>query len=262
MNESYYREYYHLERANWWFKVRAQIIMQHLKKVLKNKNEIKILNIGAATGRTTELLSQFGKVISLEYDKECCEFVKTQLKIDIINGSILELPFENNTFDLVCAFDVIEHVENDAAGVKEMKRVCKPGGIICITVPAFMQLWSHHDVVNEHYRRYAMSGLLKLFKDDNGHIIYKTYFNSILFIPIYLFRLLSKIIPDKFIRKGAGSDFTVFKEESLVNKVFYSIFNFEKKLMAVVTFPFGVSLLLSYSKIKIKDSLKTIESPG
>ncbi|HKR04883.1 MAG TPA: class I SAM-dependent methyltransferase, partial [Bacteroidia bacterium] len=196
MNEPYYREYYQLERNNWWFKVRAQIIMQHLKKVLKHENDLKILNIGAATGRTSELLNQFGNVTSLEYDKDCCEFVRQKLKMEIINGSILELPFADKTFDLVCAFDVIEHVENDFAGVEEMKRVCKSGGIICVTVPAFMQLWSHHDVVNQHYRRYLMPGLLKLFNDQEGQIIYKTYFNSILFIPIYFFRLLSKIVPE------------------------------------------------------------------
>ncbi|NIU88457.1 MAG: methyltransferase domain-containing protein, partial [Nitrosopumilaceae archaeon] len=168
----------------------------------------------------------------------------------IIVASAEDLPFKNNSFDLVCAFDVIEHIENDTRSVEEMKRVCNNGGSIFITVPAYMILWSHHDVVNQHKRRYITSEIESLFntKDDSGTELYKTYFNSILLPPILLFRLLSRIIPDSLIRKGAGSDFTIVNNESLINKLLYQLFSLEKFLLKHITFPFGSSILYAWKK--------------
>jgi SAM-dependent methyltransferase len=168
----------------------------------------------------------------------------------IINGSILELPFKDEEFDLVCAFDVIEHVEDDLLGIQEMKRVCKNEGLIALTVPAYMFLWSHHDEVNHHYRRYTLKNLKNLSKKAGLHPVRSTFYNTLLFIPIALFRLLSKMIPDKRIRKGAGSDATLHHTDSLISRILYQIFNLELSLIKLFNLPFGVSIFLSLSKNK------------
>jgi ubiquinone/menaquinone biosynthesis C-methylase UbiE len=249
MNSNYYFEYYELERKHWWFRVRAEIIMEELQKVLPSDGGLKILNVGAATGRTSELLAQFGAVTSVEYEKDCCAFVKEKLGIDYINASITELPFEDETFDLVCAFDVIEHIEDDKKGVAELIRVCKKGGTTAVTVPAFMSLWSHHDVVNHHFRRYEQSEISKLFAPFDGKSIRETYFNSLLFTPILIFRTLSKFIPKFLIRKGAGSDFSVVNQESFVNKLTEKVFRREKQmLLSGKNFQKGVSFLYFWRK--------------
>ena len=72
------------------------------------------------------MLSKFGEVTSLEYDKYCCEFLKEKTGIEAINASLTELPFSDNSFDLVCAFDVIEHIEDHEKAVDEIFRVLKP----------------------------------------------------------------------------------------------------------------------------------------
>ena len=250
MDKNYYKEYFSLERNHWWFKVRAKIILLLIDKSLaKNKdNNRTVLNIGAATGKTSEILAKYGEVTSLEYDKECCEFVNENLPIKVINGSILELPFADNTFDLVCAFDVIEHVEDDKLALAEMKRVCKQNGLITVTVPAFMSLWSHHDIVNHHFRRYTKSNLTQLFTGNNLNYNFTTYYNSILFLPIFIFRLCTKIIPQNWIRKGAGTDATLGSETGVVNKIMYQIFNIELNLLKGMKFPFGVSIFMSAIK--------------
>jgi 2-polyprenyl-3-methyl-5-hydroxy-6-metoxy-1,4-benzoquinol methylase len=246
MDKNYYTEYYALERENWWFKVRAAIIMERLEKTILSSPNLQILNIGAATGRTSELLGQFGTVTSVEYDKTCCDFTNEKLGMHIINASITELPFEAESFDVVCAFDVIEHVENDALAVQEMKRVCKPSGIIAVTVPAFQQLWSQHDVVNHHFRRYVMPIVVNLFQPEISSIVYKTYFNTLLFPPIWIFRRISNLFPVK--RAGAGSDFSVIGKKSIFNPVLFHLFNLEKMLLRYVSFPFGVSILICWKK--------------
>ncbi len=250
MDKNYYKEYFSLERNHWWFKVRAKIIIFLIDKSLaSNSSNIKtVLNIGAATGKTSEILAKYGEVTSLEYDKECCEFVNENLPMKVINGSIVELPFADNSFDLVCAFDVIEHVEDDILALAEMKRVCKPNGLVTVTVPAFMLLWSHHDIVNQHFRRYTKNNLQQLFTSNNLTYSVATYYNSILFLPIFMFRLFTKIIPQKWIRKGAGSDATLGSENGFVNKVMYQIFNIELTLLKGMKFPLGVSIFMSATK--------------
>ena len=252
MDINYYKEYASLERHHWWFKVRGKIISKLISTGLQNKGKkpLNILNIGAATGKTSELLSMFGKVTSLEYDQDCCDYANKHFNLNVINGSILELPFKDEEFDLVCAFDVIEHVEDDLSGVHEMRRVCKRDGQIVLTVPAYHFLWSHHDEVNHHYRRYTLKGLKELVKKVDLNPLRATYYNTLLFIPIAVFRLLSKIIPEKLIRKGAGSDATLHTNDGLISRTLYRIFNLELSMLKLFDLPFGVSIFLSLSKNK------------
>lgn len=249
MDREYYLEYYFLERNHWWFRVRASIIIDHLKKICPEGKTLKVLNIGLATGLSTEILSQIGYVTSIEYNRECAEFTFKKLGVMVINASILDLPFKSHSFDLVCAFDVIEHVEDDQRAVDEMRRVCRSCGVIFITVPALNILWSHHDAVNNHYRRYTMRVITKLFDAPNeGEVIHKTYFNSILFPAILVFRVLSRIFPNSLIRHGAGSDFTIVKNENPINKLMFGIFSLERLLLKKFTFLIGTSILFSWKK--------------
>lgn len=239
MDKNYYVEYYKLERENWWFKARLEIIRSQIKRIAKGRHNLKILNIGTATGATSIMLQEFGSVKSIEYDKDCYEFVKQRLDIDLEQGSILDLQFRDEEYDLVCAFDVIEHVEDDKKAVAEMLRVCKSEGNIMITVPAFNFLWSKHDEVNHHFRRYTWAMLKPLFNSEK--VVFHSYFNSILFFPITAVRLLGKLIPLK--RKGSGSDFGLVNS-AVLNNVFYRIFKVENIFLSSrISLPFGISLM-------------------
>lgn len=251
MNKEYYSEYFELERSHWWFRVREKIIKDVLEQSIDNNTTLKILNVGAATGKTSEMLGNYGTVTSIEYDKDCCDFTSKRLGIEIINASVLDLPFADNSFDLVCAFDIIEHVEDDFKAVTEMHRVCKSNGLIYVTVPAFQKLWSHHDVVNQHFRRYVMSGVENLFKHLKGKRVFKTYFNSLLFIPIFCFRVLSNIFGSENRRSGSGSDFSALSKDSLIDKVLFNIFMIERYLLRKTTFPVGVSALFIWKKVDL-----------
>lgn len=248
MDKAYFKEYYIQERQHWWFLARKKILEGQVQQLFasKNKEPLRILNIGIATGATSEMLANYGEVTSLEYDKDCCEFVKDALKIPVIHGSILELPFDNESFDLVCAFDVIEHVEDDQLAVNEMKRVCRKDGIAFVTVPAFMSLWSDHDLINHHFRRYISDELKALFK-SSGEILYQSYFNSILFPAIYLARKLSNLLSKKG-KNAPKSDFNKFKP-GILNNILYRIFISEKFFLnRKWQLPVGVSIMLVWKK--------------
>jgi ubiquinone/menaquinone biosynthesis C-methylase UbiE len=204
------------------------------------------LNVGAATGRSSEMLEPFGQIQSIEYDEPSYQFCRDVLKMKIDQGSITELPYADNAFDCVCAFDVVEHVEDDGKAIEELFRVCKPGGKIFVTVPAFMSLWSDHDVVNHHFRRYTQKELLYLFKAHGGKLKRSTYFNFFLFMPIYAVRSLQKLLKKKNVDELKPDNEMV--ESRFINGIFHAIFSFERILLKKMNFPFGVSLLLIWEK--------------
>lgn len=252
MEKHYYHEYYKQERCHWWFSVRSQILSAILRQNTDPNRKYKIIDIGVATGASTELLRAWGDVTPVEYDKDCCEFASRILNTHVHNDSITDLHFEDESFDVVCAFDVIEHVADHRKAVQEMYRVCRKGGWIFITVPALMSLWSQHDVINHHHRRYRRSELLDLFKDLRGTHQRVTYFNSLLFPPIYLFRSISRLFQGKTPKTQVTSDFNVINDQSILGKmsnaILGRIFGLEVSILKDVDLPIGVSLLVLFRK--------------
>ncbi len=248
MRPEYYREYYSLERTNWWFLARKEILSERLQTIIGNGKPLKILNVGAALGASSDMLQRFGTVVSLEYDKYCCEFVKQELHLDFINGSITELPFADNEFDVVCAFDVIEHVSDHVTAVAELHRVCKPGGICFTTVPAFRWLWSEHDEINEHKRRYTLRNFSNLFSPEKWMISFRSYFNFFLFAPIALTRLLSSVFKRRRADAAPESDFGKV-DNGVMSRIFYRVFRSESVFIRNgIGFPVGVSIMLVAKK--------------
>lgn len=253
MESKYYLDYYKAERQHWFFRARNEVIMSHINQLTHGRKELKILNVGVATGHTSELLSQFGTVKSVEYDTACYNFVKSKLPhLDLVQGSILELAFNDESYDLVCAFDVVEHIEDDQTGINEMKRVCKKDGHVVITVPAFMSLWSHHDVINHHFKRYKQ-GEIKTLIDDDENLIYLSYFNFFLFPPVWLFRKLNNFLgfSKKKTAKNdtAGSDLDYFSSGGIVSNLLYTLLASEKSFVKRrIRLPFGVSIIASWLK--------------
>lgn len=248
MRQDYYQDYYYLERKNWWFLARKEILRDQVEKIFNGKKHLKVLNVGSALGASTIMLQEFGTVTSVEYNKECCDFVKQELGMDVINGSITELPFEDNQFDLVCAFDVVEHVQEDALAIKELHRVCMCGGYTFTTVPTFRFMWSEHDDINEHIRRYTMKEFLNLFDPKVAAIHFTSYFNFWLFFPVAAFRVFSTFLRKGKKNKKAKSDMGKI-HGGFVAAALKNIFKSETHLLKRgVKFPIGVSLMVISKK--------------
>ncbi|MGB1037498.1 MAG: class I SAM-dependent methyltransferase [Bacteroidia bacterium] len=245
MDPQFYKEYYTLERTNWWFTARLAILEGILKKkISKGQTNLKILNVGVATGATSEMLSKYGTVTSVEYDEECCKFLKEKTGIEAVNASLTELPYSANQFDLVCAFDVVEHIEEDNLAVSEIRRVLKSKGMFFLTVPAYQFLWSNHDVVNHHFRRYTKSNFNSLFKDNNLKVEYSTYFNFWLFTPIAITRFILNMFKRGAEDDSSGSDNDLTSSSNIINRILYPVFKSELSLLRIgLKFPFGVSIM-------------------
>jgi len=250
MDKEYYKQYYHLERQHWWFTARLSILEKKVSQLVSDKSSPRILNIGIATGATSIMLQKYGEVTSLEYDKDCCEFVREQCKLDVIQGSMTELPFTDNEYDLVCAFDVVEHIEDDSTAIAELKRVMKSTGNFFLTVPAFMILWSEHDEINHHFRRYTRANFKELLKEQSLTPHYMSYFNSILFLPIAVVRVFQNIFTKKNkLAPEQKSDFDGMNSSSIINSILKAIFLLEKPLISLgIRLPVGISVMAIGSK--------------
>lgn len=247
MNKHYVKQYGFLESTHWWFIVRQKIILQVLRKfeTAGANGNVRILNVGAASGGSTKWLSALGRVVSLENDPLFLAYLK-EGGLDAVSGSVTDIPLQENSVDLVCAFDVLEHVSDDERAFAEMVRVCKPNGTICITVPAFQSLWGNHDVVNGHYRRYKKEQIGRIVKSQCVTTLYSSYFNSILFIPIFLLRKFQSFFKNN--GQKSESDFAYFKTNNFANKIFKFLFGLEFFLLKIFRFPIGVSLLMVFKK--------------
>jgi SAM-dependent methyltransferase len=244
----YYKEYYQLERTNWWFVARKKILQDQVIRLFPGDKKLRILNVGAALGASTIMLQEFGDVVSIEYSKDCCDFVNREMGLGFIHGSITELPFAADEFDLVCAFDVVEHVQDDRLAVAELHRVCKQGGYVFTTVPTFKSLWSEHDVINEHVRRYTMKNYLALFDTKKARIHFRSYYNFFLFPPVAAFRLASFLLKGKNKNAPPRSDNSKLKD-GFISKILYRIFKSETFFLKKgIRLPVGISLMVISEK--------------
>jgi 2-polyprenyl-3-methyl-5-hydroxy-6-metoxy-1,4-benzoquinol methylase len=113
---------------------------------------------------------------------------------NVICSTLEDAGFKNSSFDSVGLFDVIEHIKNDVAFLKEVHAYLKDDGLVYITVPAYNLLWSNEDNDTGHYRRYTLKKLRRLMSEAGYKITYETYIFSILPIPIFLFRTIPSFL--------------------------------------------------------------------
>lgn len=242
MQRSYYEAYSSLEQTHWWFAGRQEILLRLLSG-LSLPPRAQILNVGSATGGSSRWLSRLGRVRSIEFDWNAARWsvVEGGLR-DVVEGSVTALPVRDGAFDLVAALDVIEHVEDDAHSVRELLRVLRPDGRLVVTVPALPALWSQHDVVNRHFRRYTAHTLLALLRAGGVRVLRWSYFNSLLLPVIGGVRLADRLVGLSWLRGPSGSDFEI-KGAGLFDPVGRLALASEARLLSRTRLPLGASLV-------------------
>jgi SAM-dependent methyltransferase len=191
-------------------------------------------------------LEPFGSAYGLDIATEALHFCKSRGRDRLTQGMTTALPFEDRTFDLVTALDILEHVSDDISALKELGRVLRPMGRILITVPAYHFLWGRQDEIALHLRRYT-AGELRTKVQAAGLVAKKlTYFNTLLFPVIAGVRLGRQLLPRSNDRELV-SDFTMTRP-GRANDLLARIFSLESGLVNRVALPFGVSILAMASK--------------
>ena len=224
------------EQSHWWFTARREILFSEISR-LPLPRPAQVLEVGCGTGGNLEMLSRFGSVCAIEPDDESRLYAAERSGLNIQPGLLpAGLPAFAQAFDLVAAFDVVEHVEDDAGAVAALGRLLRPGGLVITTVPAHQWMWSAHDEHHHHKRRYSLAGYRALFQQAGLTLRRATYFNTLLFPPIAAVRVLRGVAGSK-----GGDDES--QPPAVLNRLLHKTFAAEKTLLKVGDLPFGVSIL-------------------
>ena len=236
MQKDYEKQYHDVETDHWWFKSRRNYLLDLIKNAPKDS---KILDIGCSSGVFLKDAEKLGFAINNLYGIDISEqAIKNSKANGIKNSYVMDGQDITLTqkFDIIIASDCLEHLEHDSKALANWKTLLNKGGTMYVFVPAFMSLWSYHDDINMHYRRYTKAELKARFKEQNLKVIKSGYWNFFLFTPVFLFRKVSgKLKKDK----SAVSDIAMGK--SFVNTAMLNLLLLENKMLRLFSFPFGIS---------------------
>ncbi len=229
------------EDEHWWFVGRRKIIESVLDRFYKKPTANKILEIGCGTGGNLALLSKYGTLTAVELNDEAIAIAAKKNICPIHKGSLPDNLQLVDKFDLICMLDVLEHIEDDSGALNYLASQLNSNGMLLITVPAYMFLWSAHDEIHHHQRRYTRKELEGILIKSGLKIKYSTYFNTLLFPLVYSVRLAGKLI-----NKDQASD--VNMPTPVVNQILQFFFQLEKLILKLITLPYGVSILVIAEK--------------
>lgn len=233
MDATYIAVHIEEDREHWWFRGRLAVLLAVLRRVLPPP-PVRLLELGCGTGNVLAALAEFGPGVGIE-PNPALRTVARAHGLDVRDGR-LPGDLDVEPVDVVLLLDVLEHLEDELGSLETARNTLRPGGRLVVTVPAYRWLWSSHDVVLGHQRRYTARELARVVGRAGFVIDRVSYFNTLLFAGIALVRAVRRL------SGRAGHDLT--RPRPAVNRVLQAIFAFERHLVPVVDLPFGASLLL------------------
>ena len=238
MDRDYELQTHRAEDRHWWYRGRREVLERVIGR-LGLPPGARILDAGCGSGRNMVELARRGSVTGVEVSDTSVSLARARDAGEVISGSVLQMPFESASFDLGVCLDVIEHLEDDLAALRELRRVVVPGGALLVTVPAYQWLWSGHDEVNHHRRRYTQRSLRAVAEKAGWRQVRSTHFNSLLLPVAVLLRVL-----DRFSRKTTESSLDLWVPPQPLNWLLERPLRLEAMLIGRGgRIPVGLSLL-------------------
>ena len=236
MDRNVYLRMSELDATHWWFVARRRILRDQITS-LQLSPGARVLEAGAGPGGNLEMLSEFGELDAFELDENARQIASARSGMEIRSGALPgDIGYEPGSFDLIVAFDVIEHIEADRGSIRALAQLLRPGARLIITVPAYGWLWSKHDDRHHHQRRYTRPAMREL-AEETGLVVEKcSYFNTILFPLIVIARSLKKLT-------GTADRPDDVMPAPFLNAVLLRIFSAERYLLRYLSLPFGVSIM-------------------
>lgn len=236
MEEELYRKFYEVETIHWWFSARQEIVSDVIRQKVNLPDGARVLDVGCGTGAILSKLSEQFEAYGTDTSALAVEFCRQRGLANAFCCTLDTFPRPELQFDLVTMLDVIEHIEDDSATLRQAGRLLRSGGRLLVTVPAYQFLWSHHDDLNHHKRRYTRTALRQVLEQSGFTVEMLSYYNTLLFPTALFERIVEKMIT-------MGSDTTLKIPPLPLNKMLKSIFSTERFFLRKIAFPFGLSVI-------------------
>jgi SAM-dependent methyltransferase len=194
MELEYELQTHRAEDRHWWYQGRRGVLERAIER-LELPQGARILDAGCGSGRNMVELAHHGIVTGVELSDTSVHLARDRNVGEVLEGSVMDMPFEDGSFELTVSLDVIEHLEDDVSALRELRRVTTPGGALLVTVPAYQWLWSGHDEINHHHRRYNRRTLLAAAQSAGWRLESSAHFNSLLLPAAILLRALERFKP-------------------------------------------------------------------
>ena len=234
MERVVYQQMAELDDRHWWYRARRRILAELIRREAQLPEGARILEIGCGTGHNLAMLSGFGHVDGLELDDEARALSEKRLGRKVMRSPLPQLARVPKNYDLIGAFDVIEHIEDDKAALAAIATKLKPGGKFIMTVPAHPWMWTAHDVANHHKRRYSKRSLRALVEGSPMRLDKIGYFNSFLFPLAVAERAAAKL------RGKDNGDVSL--PPAALNGALQAVFAAERYVVGRLPLPPGLSL--------------------
>ncbi|MBL8898755.1 MAG: class I SAM-dependent methyltransferase [Planctomycetes bacterium] len=237
-------EMFRIEDRHWWFQGKRRVVLGTLDQLLSTLPAGPLLDLGCGTGRTLREFEQRRRSFGLDADRACLGYCAERGARGLARSHGERLPLRDESLALVSALDILEHLDDDAASAREIHRVLKPGGVLLASAPAYRFLWSPHDEVLHHRRRYTRAEFTTLLRSAGFVIERRFAFNYLLFLPILAVRMLRKLLPF-----GRGStDFFLLPRP--LNALLRALFEVEWAIDRVLSVPVGVTWIVVARKAR------------
>lgn len=240
MHKYLYQDLYNLEDKHFWHLGKRELADKIIKKYLSVKKP-QILDIGCGTGKNLDMLNKIGYSYGIDASPEAIKFCKLRKLNNVSLGKAENTGFNNNSFDLVTMFDVLEHT-SESKTLAEASRIIKSPGYLLITVPAYKWLWSKWDEVLKHKKRYTKNEIKEILDRYGFKTIKTSYFFSYLLIPVIITRFIKQLMR----KEDYGSDFSI--NNPIINFIAKLANLIEQFIISRSSLPFGTSVMVLAKK--------------
>jgi len=225
------------ERSSWWYATRRKLLRDAVVHAVRNKREARILDFGC-TGELEFSDSPYMRVLNAHSSLPVLAFHQINESQNLICTRSEELAFASNCFDAVVAGDILQSVPDDGIALRELRRVLKDGGSLCLTVPAYPALWGEDDEARGHQRRYTASELRRKLNNCGFEISRVSYLVAVGFLPSILERVGKNIFKKSIVLHRTSAETPAWANTAMV-----LLLDCERQLIRFINLPFGTRLV-------------------